>query len=64
MLIAKRNNPVQEDFVKLVENDLKDVGVSYEQVTSSQMTKSLLKIICKRCSFQTSEGNSVQSQKS
>ena len=34
--IAQRSNPVQGDFVKLVEQDWKNLGLSYEQVTPSK----------------------------
>ena len=36
--LAQKNNPVQGDFVKLVQKDLKDLGLTQEQVTSN-MTK-------------------------
>ena len=52
VFLAQRNNPVQGDFVKLVEKDLKDLGMTYEQVTSSQMTKSLLKSHAKDAAFE------------
>ena len=29
VLLAQRNNPVQGDFVRLVEKDMKDLGMTY-----------------------------------
>ena len=49
VFIAQRSNPVQGDFVKLVEKGLKNLGLSYEHVTSSQMKGLVpgpIKIIC------------------
>ena len=43
MFLAQRQNPTQGDFVKIVESDLTDLGVTFEQVTSSSTSKEQLK---------------------
>ena len=43
VFLAQKINPVQGDFVKLVEKDLEDLGLTYDQVTSNTMTKAALK---------------------
>ena len=51
VLLAQKNNPVQGDFVKLVQNDLKELGLTYEQVSSSKMTKIALKSHARNVAF-------------
>ena len=41
--LAQRENPTRGDFAKLVEKDLLDIGVPYEDVMSQHMTKTKLK---------------------
>ena len=48
--LAQKNNPVQGDFVKLVQKDLKDLGLTQEQVTSN-MTKLALKSHARNVAF-------------
>ena len=45
VILAQRQNPTQGDFVKIVESDLTDLGVTIEQVTSSSTSKEQLKKI-------------------
>ena len=51
VLLAQKNNPVQGDFVKLVQNYLKELGLTYEQVSSSKMTKIALKSHARNVAF-------------
>ena len=48
VFLAQRQNPTQGDFVKIVESDLSDLGVTFEQVTSSSTSKEQLKKILKK----------------
>jgi hypothetical protein len=43
VLIAQKNSPSKGDFVTIVEKDLKSLNLTYEQVTSSQISKIQLK---------------------
>ena len=43
VFLVQKNNPTRGDFIKLVEKDLTDLGITYEQVISSKMTKQKLK---------------------
>ena len=47
VFLAQKQNPTQGDFVKIVESDLTDLGVTFEQVTSSNTSK----VKCKDCRF-------------
>ena len=47
VFLAHRQNPTQGDFVKIVESDSTDLGVTFEQVTSSSTSKEQLKKILK-----------------
>ena len=49
--LAQKEKPTRGDFVKLVENDLKELGISYEQAISTEMTKQKLKIIARNAAF-------------
>ena len=49
--LAQKEKPTWRDFVKLVEYDLKELGISYEQVISTEMTKQKLKIIARNAAF-------------
>ena len=39
MLLAQREQPTKDDFVKLVEKDLLDIGISYEETIRSDMKR-------------------------
>ena len=43
VFLAQKESPTQGDFVTLVEKDLKDLGNTYEEVTSGTLTKTQLK---------------------
>ena len=43
VFLAQQENPTKGDFVKLVEKNLQELGLTYEQVTSNDMTKLKLK---------------------
>ena len=42
---AQKESPSQGDFVKLVENDLRKLGLTYEEVSSDTISKNMLKKI-------------------
>ena len=44
---AQKQHPTQGDFVRLVESDLKKLGLSYEQVSSENVSKPMLKKMLK-----------------
>ena len=43
LYVAQQKKPTSGDFVTLVKNDLSMLGMSYEEATSSNMTKKTLK---------------------
>ena len=51
VFLAQKEKPTRGDFIKLVEKDLKDFGITYEEVTSTKMTKQKLKIIATNAAF-------------
>ena len=53
MLLAQREQPTKDDFVKLVEKDLLDIGISYEETIRSDMKKREIFISGKTCIIQT-----------
>ena len=49
--LAQKEKPTREDFIKLVEKDLKSFGITYEEVISTKMTKQKFKIIATNAAF-------------
>ena len=50
--LAQREQPLRGDFVRLVEKNIKDIGLTYEQATSNEITKEKLKSLVKNVAFQ------------
>ena len=48
VFLAQKNNPTQGDFVTLVSKDLNDLNISYEEATTSALSKGQLKSILKK----------------
>ena len=51
MFYAQKEQPTRGDFVKLVEKDLLDIGISYEKALQSDMTKEKLKKLAMNAAF-------------
>ena len=43
VFLAQREQPTRGDFVELVTKDLKDIGITYEEAITNQITKQKLK---------------------
>ena len=52
VFLAQQEHPVRGDFVKHVEKNLKELGLTYEQATSHDMTKSKFKTQIRNVAFQ------------
>ena len=50
--LAQKEHPTRGDFVKLVEKNIQEIGMTYEQATSSQMSKTKLKNHIRNVAFQ------------
>ena len=44
VMVAQKQCPSQGDFVKLVEKNLLDLGITYEEVIQPSLSKDMLKI--------------------
>ena len=53
---AQKEAPTQGDFVKLVEKDLKDLNIKYEDLLSNKITKLNLKTLAINAAFQELQG--------
>ena len=51
VFLAKKDQPTNGDFVELVLKDLKNIGLTYEEAISNQLTKSKLKDLAKIAAF-------------
>ena len=51
VFLAQKEQPTRGDFVKLVEKDLSDIGISYEEALQSDMTKEKLKKLARNAAF-------------
>ena len=48
---AQKENPTKGDFIKLIEKDLKDLTLTYEETITNSITKVKLKTISKNAAF-------------
>jgi hypothetical protein len=48
VFLAQKDPPTSGDFVELVLKDLKNIGITYEEAITNQLTKSKLKDLAKR----------------
>jgi hypothetical protein len=53
VFLAQRENSSKGDFAQLVEKDLKDFGISYENLSSGGITKIKLKTIADEKNFES-----------
>ena len=51
VFLAQKEQPTRGDFVKLVEKDLSDIVISYEEALQSDMTKEKLKKLARNLAF-------------
>ena len=51
VFLAQREQPTRGDFVELVTKDLKDIGITYEEAITNQITKQKLKELSKLAAF-------------
>ena len=51
VFLAQREQPTRGDFVELVTKDLKDIGITYEEAITNQITKQKLKELAKVAAF-------------
>ena len=51
VFIAQKEQPISGDFIKLVENDLKDLGITYDQLIKNTITKEKNQVPCKKSSI-------------
>ena len=51
VFLAQREQPTRGDFVELATKDLKDIGITYEEAITNQITKQKLKELSKVAAF-------------
>ena len=51
VFLAQKEQPTKGDFVKLIEKDLLDLGISYEETVNSDMTKKKIKHLANNAAF-------------
>ena len=49
---AQKEKPSQGDFVKLIEKDLKNLSITYEDIITNKITKQMLKTLATNAAFQ------------
>ena len=53
VLLAQINTPTQGDFIKLLEKDLQELGISFEEAVTSKVTKEKIKVLAKSACFKS-----------
>ena len=53
VLLAQINTPTQGDFIKLLEKDLQELGISFEEAVTSKITKEKIKVLAKSACFKS-----------
>ena len=51
VFLAQKTSPTQGDLIKLVEKDLLELGISFEEAITSQMSKDKIKILARTAAF-------------
>ena len=52
IFFAQKENPTRGDFIKLIEKDLKDLNITYEEIITNSISKVKLKTLAKNAAFE------------